>query len=151
VAGASPSVLRSLVPYWFDERYQAEVAAGVLVGTEDTADLVHSLLTIGSANSASAAVAQLLVPHTDSMQKHLVDTLNSEQVRAVAHFLAVAPVGLWMRHHQGELAHRVVAMRIRRPFDDTWAQLVLDDIAELTALFAAAAEAAEAVIVKASA
>jgi Domain of unknown function (DUF1877) len=148
IRNASPGALFKLIPHHLEEQFRTDLKAGVIVVVEFNGDLIYELLTSGAADSDDAATSELVLPHTEVMMDHMIDVLNPDQVRAVARFLADAPVDAWMQQHQGYLAQRAREMRFHQPFDAAWAQTVLDDIAELTTLFRAAAAEGEAIIVK---
>ena len=152
LASMSPAEIAELVPYWHDDRFGQERAAGLLVGVEDTHDLIHSLFTLGAGDGPDADAAALPVygdPHREEELAPMVYLLQPEQVRAAAEFLTDAPLAQWLEQHRTALAAE--AAELGHPFDDEWAARVLADAQALADLFRSAAEQDDAVVTEVSA
>jgi uncharacterized protein with von Willebrand factor type A (vWA) domain len=150
----TPAEIGDLVPYWHDDRFAAERDAGLLVGVEDTHDLIHALLTLGAGDGPDAEAAALPVygdPHREKELAPMIYLLHPEQVRAAAEFMAGAPLAEWMERHRAALAVEVAELGYRRPFDDEWAARVLADAEELAGLFRRAAAEQDAMVTEVSA
>ncbi len=150
----SPGEIGELVPYWHDDRFGQERAAGLLVGVEDTHDLIHSLFTLGAGDGPDAEVAALPVygdPHREEELAPMIYLLHPEQVSSAAKFLADAPLAQWMAEHRAALAEEAAELGHEEPFDDAWAARVLADAKALAELFLRAAAEHDAVVTEVSA
>ncbi len=147
VQGLDPSELRELVPWYFDERFQQEVKARITVLAKDTGMLICILLRLGADNDPDDYAAWLAVEGADGVEDdEMIGVLKPEEVVVVAEFLSRADPAAWMQQFRPTLA--IAAQRsYEQPFDDQWAQAVVDDTKELTELFGLAAAAGEAVTV----
>lgn len=139
--------LGALMPYWFDERFKQERDAGVTLGVEDTGDLMHALFMLGAGDGPDAEAAAIPVGGAPGLEDDMIGVLAPEQVQAAANFLSRAPIGEWVGQHREDLASQVRQWGLGRPFDEDWANIVIEDAQALTALFERAAAAQEAVIV----
>ncbi|MFI7539688.1 hypothetical protein [Actinoplanes sp. NPDC049599] len=148
VDGLGAAELYEVVPYWFDASFEYESDAGITVGTTDTAALMDKLLRLGAGGGADAESAWLTVDGADGVEDDMVGVLTGAQVVAVADFLSRAQPATWVHRFRAELSDTAQDVGYSRPFDDEWAQALVRDTEELTALFAKAASANESVIVK---
>jgi Domain of unknown function (DUF1877) len=139
--------LRVLMPYWFDERFKQEREAGVMLGVEDTGELMHVLFTLGAGDGPDAEAAAIPVGSAPGLDDDMIGVLAPEKVQAAATFLATAPIGEWVKQYRDDLAIQVRQWGFRRPFDDEWANTLIEDAQALTGLFQRAAAAQESVIV----
>jgi len=174
--GLDAGQLKELVPDWFDDRFERESAAGITLGVEDTGGLIDALLRLGAGDGPDAEAADLPVngafstdtdtdtdededeadededdedwdDDEDGIEDELVGVLDPEQVQTAAAFLARARPAAWVREFRDELAEAARDLGYRRPFDDAWTRTLVQDTEQLTALFARAAAAGEAIIV----
>jgi hypothetical protein len=148
VHGLDPAELRKLVPYWFDDRFQQERSARIVVGAEDTGALISELLRLGAGDGPDAEAAWLAIDGAAGFgDDDMVGILAPEQVAKAAEFLSRAQPAAWMQQFGPELAAAAREMGYHRPFDEEWAQTVVADTEELMELFRLAAASGEAVIV----
>lgn len=149
VQGSGPAQLSDLVPHWFDDVFKVEQSSGMLVGTEDTGALISQLLRFGAGDGPGAAVVELFALEPSDWDDYLmVGSLSFNVTRQIAEFLSDAPLERWVQQHHAALAAEAQSMGYRRPFDEDWATQVLSDARELVALFRAAADNDEAIVVK---
>lgn len=149
--GRQPEHLADLVPYWFDVEYPAERDAGVLVGLQDTGDLVGTLLDFGAVGTGHEAAAGIVSGRPVNWdQEWMVGTIGVGDVRRAAAFLVDAQLEPWAARHHGALAAEAESLGYHRPFDETWSAEVVGAAERLSALFVAAAANDEAVIVRVS-
>jgi hypothetical protein len=135
-----------LMPYWFDERFKQEREAGVVLGVEDTGELMHVLFMLGAGDGPDAGAAAIPVEGAPGLDDDMIGVLAPEQVQAAA-FLSRAPIGEWVKQYRGDLASQLRQSGFHRPFDDEWANTLIEDAQALTGLLQRAAAAQEAVIV----
>ncbi|MEV5764980.1 DUF1877 family protein [Micromonospora sp. NPDC052213] len=148
VQGLEPAELRTLVPYWYDDRFQQETTARITVGAEDTGALIGELLRLGAGDGPDAYGAWLAVDGADGLGgDHMVGVLTPEEVAKATEFLSRAEPAALMQQLRPKLAVAAREMGYKRAFDDEWAQTVVADTQDLTELFRLAGAAGEAVIV----
>lgn len=148
VQGLEPLELRELVPYWYDDRFKQEVQARITVATEDSGALIGALLRLGARDPSDDHAAWLAVDGADGLEDdEMIGLLAPDEVAKVAEFLSRADPEDWMRRFRPDLAEIVGELGYRRPFDDHWAQHVVEGAQELTKLFGLAAAEGEAIIV----
>lgn len=151
IRGRSPDEIYALVPSWSDDAFAGEREAGVLLGVEDTGALIDALLVAGAAGGPNEAAARAFeAGPADWDDDCAVGTFDPERVRQLARFLSAAPLEHWVRQHHAALAAAARSMGYRRPFNDEWAEQLLDDAREVAVLFEAAAAHDEAIIVMCS-
>lgn len=149
LTGAAPKEIADLVPYWFDDDYDTQRDAGLVVGAEDTGALICALLGLGSSGTSWDQAARWLVSEpVDWDDDWMTGTIDADAVHLVAGFLAEAPVETWAREHHTALVAYAAELGYQRPFDEEWAEQVVAEVHELRALFGAAATAGEAVVLK---
>lgn len=149
VAGSTPKDLAGLVPYWFDDDFTCQQEAQLLVGADDTGALIEALLGLGAAGTPWEPAAKAFASSPADWDDHrMVGTHDVETVVLVAEFLTAAPADTWAAQHRNDLTEYARELGYHRPFDDDWAEQVVSDVRELAALFKAAADAREAVILK---
>lgn len=151
VQGFDAQALRNLVPYWFDDRFDEEREAGIVLGVEDAGALIDALLGFGAANGPDAEAAGLIVEGAPGLDDEMVGVLTPEQVQAAAEFLSRVPVEDWAQRYRLKLADAARQLGYSRPFDDGWANHLVEGARELAVLFQRAADRGEAVIVVVSA
>ena len=141
-----------LVPYWFDPGFPAERNGGLLLGVQNTGDLIGTLLAFGAVGTGHEAAARLVTGLPgDWDEEWTVGTISVGEVRQVAGFLVDAPFDRWADRHHAALAAEAEALGFHHPFDDSWVGEVVSGAERLGALFVAAAAHDQAVITKISA
>ena len=152
LAGRRPKEVSDLVPYWFDPGFPAERDAGLLVGVQNTGDLIGTLLAFGAVGTGHEAAAGVVTGLPgDWDEEWMVGTISVADVRQVAAFVLDAPFHQWAVRHHAALAAEAESLGFHRPFDDSWAAEVVSGAERLGALFVAAAAHDEAVVAKISA
>lgn len=147
-ATSSAAELRTLVPRWSDEPFEAECASGILVMSEEGA-IISALLRLAATGEAGEAAADAFRTAPDDWDVNLeIGTLAPDAVRTIANLLVDAPLEEWMEEHRAALGNEVAEMGYVAPFTDDWAEQVLVDARDLTDLFRVAAAQSETVIVK---
>jgi hypothetical protein len=148
IVGREAKELSELMPYWSDDQYKADRAAGTIVGAEDTGALIDVLLASAATTDAErAAAAAFRQQPADWDDDYMVGSIDVETVRQVAALLADAPLAQWVSAHHDALARGAEDLGYRRPFDAIWAQRLLEDATELAALFHAASTNNQAVVI----
>jgi hypothetical protein len=141
-----------MVPYWFDEEFDAEHRAGRIVGAEDTGALLAKLIWLGASTTQQQAAASKFAGRPSNWNEDwMVGTLNVDEVSMISAFLSGAPLDRWAETYHVELATEANRLGYSRSFDEHWSAQVIRDAHKVSTLFSAAAAAENAVIVKISA
>jgi hypothetical protein len=151
VQALGSSELWDLVPSWFDERFKQERETGIVLGIEDTGDLIHTLLVLGAGNGPDARAARLPVRGAPGLNDAMLGMLTVDQVRTATAYLSRVPIEDWVQRYRDRLAGTAREFGYSRPFNDEWATKLVRDTRELVALFERAAARGEAIVVAISA
>jgi hypothetical protein len=147
--GLRPKELSDLVPYWFDPGFPAERDGGLVVGLQNTGDLIATLFAFGAVDTGHESAAEVIAKRpADWDEEWMVGTIGVADVRRVSGFLLDAPFPQWVVRHRAALAAEAESLGFPHPFDDAWAADVVTGAERLRLVLVAAAAHDQAVIVK---
>jgi hypothetical protein len=150
--GLRPKELSDLVPYWFDPGFPGQRDAGLVVGVQNTGDLIGTLLAFGAVGTGHETAAGVVAGRPDNWDEEwMVGTISVADARRVATFLLDAPFQQWAVRHHAALSAEAESLGFHQAFDEAWAARVVSGAERLRALFVAAAAHDQAVVVKISA
>jgi hypothetical protein len=147
VQNLDPEELGNLMPYWFDDRFKQEKAAGITLAVEDTGELIRALLVLGAGDGPDAGAATIPVEGAPGLDEDMIGVLTPEQVEVAAAFLSQAPIETWVQQYRDRLASAMREWGFEHPLGDEWASTLVEDARNLAVLFEQAASHGEAMIV----